>query len=80
MNYQTRSTDQSIAIGFINRNAEWRDLLVKAGKQSKAGHGCPASMRIIYAAGIIFFIRSFISCGDTSSTCVAMPHRCPNGS
>jgi addiction module HigA family antidote len=33
-----------------------------------------------YAAGIIFFIRSFISCGDTSSTCVAMPHRCPNGS
>jgi len=32
-----------------------------------------------YAACIIFFIRSCMSFGDTSSTCVAIPHRCPNG-
>ena len=34
----------------------------------------------VYAACIIFFMRSSICSGDTSSTCVAMPQRCPNGS
>jgi hypothetical protein len=54
---------------------------VKYLDNKEAGHGCPASCpKSNYAACITFFVRSFMSWGDTSSMCVATPHRCPNGS
>lgn len=47
---------------------------------SRRSISAPPPVQSNYAACIIFFIRSFMSCGETSSMCVATPHRCPNGS
>ena len=56
-------------------------LSLRSSRNGKGrGVSAPPPSESNYAAGIIFCIRSFICSGDTSSTCVATPHRWPNGS
>src|SRR5580704_19127112 len=71
--------EPDLAILFTGPSG-WDVALGPLPELSRRSISAPPPVQSNYAACIIFFIRSFMSCGETSSMCVATPHRCPNGS
>jgi hypothetical protein len=74
---QDDASEKTAALATFSRRAR---LTNGKGGASPRLRFAPDFLRATYAACLAFFARSSNSLGETSSTCVATPQRCPKGS